>query len=145
MTISLPPVVVADANVILSALIGGRARLVIASAHGPKCVAADAVAAEISRHIPRLAERRGLDQALLDATLLVMPIEWKTAAEYEDQRNEAETRIAHRDPDGWPTIALALELGLPVWSQDKDLTDARLEVLTTGDLLDALREAGHLE
>jgi len=70
--LSLPPAVVADANVILSALIGGRARLVIASAHGPKCVAADAVAAEISRHIPRLAERRGLDQALLYATLLVM-------------------------------------------------------------------------
>jgi hypothetical protein len=31
-TISLPPAVVADANVVLSALIGGRARLVIASA-----------------------------------------------------------------------------------------------------------------
>jgi predicted nucleic acid-binding protein len=81
---------------------------VIASAHGPKCVAADAVAAEISRHIPRLAERRGLDQAL-------------------------------------PTIAVALKLGLPVWSQDKDLTDAGLEVLTTGDLLDTLRAAGHIE
>ena len=33
--ISLPPAVIADANVVLSALIGGSARLVIASAHGP--------------------------------------------------------------------------------------------------------------
>jgi hypothetical protein len=31
---------------------------------------------------------------------------------------------------------------LPVWSQDKDLADAGLEVFTTGDLLDALRGAG---
>ena len=65
--------------------------------------------------------------------------------EYEDQRHEAERRIAQRDPDDWPTVALALKLGLPVWSQDKDLTDAGVDVLTTGDLLDALRDAGHLE
>lgn len=39
MTISLPPAFVADANVVLSALIGGRARLVIASqAHLPRIV-----------------------------------------------------------------------------------------------------------
>jgi hypothetical protein len=57
-TISLPAAVVADANAILSALIGGRARLVIASPHGPRCVAAEAVALEIARHIPRLATQR---------------------------------------------------------------------------------------
>jgi len=40
---------------------------------------------------------------------------------------------------------LALTLGLPVWSQDKDLTIAGLDVHTTGELLDALRDAGHIE
>lgn len=75
----------------------------IASAHGPRCVAADAVAAEIARHIPRLAQQRGLDQTLLFAALAVMPVDWKTAAEYEHLRGEAESRIAHRDPDDWPT------------------------------------------
>jgi predicted nucleic acid-binding protein len=74
-----------------------------------------------------------------------MPIEWTAAADYADQRQEAEGRIAARDPDDWPTVALALKLGLPVWSQDKDLTDAGLDVVTTGALLDALRDAGHIE
>jgi predicted nucleic acid-binding protein len=74
-----------------------------------------------------------------------MPVEWKAVAEYERQRDEAERRIAARDPDDWPTVALALALGLPVWSQDQDLTDAGLEVFTTGELLDALRDAGHIE
>lgn len=142
MTISLPPAVVADANVVLSALIGGRARLVIASQRGPKCLATQAVAEEISRHLPRLATKRGLDQALLFAALQVMPIEWKPAADYEDQRALAEQRIAARDPDDWPTVALALKLDLPVWSQDKDFADAGLQVFTTGDLLDALRAGG---
>jgi predicted nucleic acid-binding protein len=82
---------------------------------------------------------------MLFAALQVMPIEWKPVADYDDQRDEAERRIAARDPDDWPTVALALTLGLPVWSQDKDLTDAGLEVFTTGELLDALRDAGHIE
>lgn len=117
----------------------------IASPHGPRCIAAEAVAVEIARHIPRLAEQRRLDPALLFAALQAMPIEWKPAADYDDRRQEAEDRIAARDPDDWPTVALALNLTLPVWSQDKDLTAAGLDVFTTGDLLDALRDAGHIE
>lgn len=70
-----------------------------------------------------------------------MPIEWKVAAEYEKLRKEAEGQIGKRDPDDWPTVAVALKLGLPVWSQDKDLGDAGVEVFTTGELLDALRDS----
>jgi hypothetical protein len=40
-----------------------------------------------------------------------------------DQRAPAEKRIAARDPDHWPSVALALKLDLPVWSQDKNLAD----------------------
>jgi predicted nucleic acid-binding protein len=118
---------------------------VIASPDGPRCVAAEAVAVEIARHVPRLAKQRRLDPALLLAALQVMPVEWKPAADYDNRREEAEHRIAARDPDDWPTVAIALKLDLPVWSQDKDLTAAGLEVFTTGDLLDALRDAGHIE
>jgi predicted nucleic acid-binding protein len=116
---------------------------VIASEHGPRCIAPEAVAGEIARHVPRLASKRKLDPALLFAALQVMPIEWKAADEYESHREEAEHRIANRDPDDWPTIALALKLNLPIWTQDKDHTDARIEIFTTGDLLDALRDAGY--
>lgn len=133
---------VADANVVLWSLIGGRARLVIASQHSPQCLAAEAVAVEIARHIPSLAAKRGLDPSLMFAALAVMPIEWKAPGEYEHLRATAEECIAHRDADDWPTVELALQLSLPVWSQDKDFEDAGIEVLTTGQLLDALAEAG---
>jgi hypothetical protein len=56
---------------------------VIASAQGPECIGTQAVAEEISRHLPGLAAKRSLD-----------------------------------------------------------LADAGIEVFTTGDLLDALRDAG---
>lgn len=139
-TISLPRAVVADANVLLSALIGGRARLVVASADGPACVATHVVAEEIARHLPRLAAKRKLDQALLFAVLQVMPVDWRPAAEYEHRRGEAEMRISARDPDDWPTVALAIALDLPVWSQDKDFVEAGVETFTTGELLDSLRD-----
>ena len=76
------------------------------------------------------------------AALGVVPVEWKASSEYEDHREQAEARIAARDPDDWPTVALALKLNLPVWSQDKDLTEAGITVFTTGELLDALADAG---
>lgn len=113
----------------------------IASPDGPTCVATQAVAEEIARHIPRLAAKRGLDEALLLSALQVMPVEWKPSADYEGQRAKAERRMADRDLDDWPTVALALELDLPVWSQDKDFADAGVEVFTTGQLLDALRDS----
>ena len=48
--------------------------------------------------------------------------------------------MAARDSEDWPTVALALALDLPIWSQDKDLEDSGIAVHTTGRLLDALRQ-----
>ena len=93
----------------------------IASPRGPRCLAAEAVALEIARHVPRLAAKRGLNSALMFGALGAVPVDWKASGEYEDRREQAE---ASGDPDDWPTVALALKLSLPVWSQDKDLADA---------------------
>ena len=60
--ISLPSAVVADANVVLSALIGGRARHVFASPLGPACFAAQAVVDEVVEYVrgsPRAASTSG--------------------------------------------------------------------------------------
>jgi predicted nucleic acid-binding protein len=102
-------------------------------------LATEAVAEEIGRHLPRLAAKRGLDPAALFAALGVMPIEWQPASAYADRREESEALIFARDPDDWPTVALALALGLPIWTQDKDHEVAGIPLFTTGALLDALR------
>ena len=71
-----------------------------------------------------------------------MPVEWQAPTDYESVRAEAERRMAERDPDDWPTVAVALVSSLPIWSQDKDMESAGVMVYTTGELLDAIREAG---
>ena len=95
----------------------------------------------MAEHLPALAARRGLDAALLLAALSVMPIEWQPQPTYEHLREEAERRMAGRDPEDWPTVALALARSLPIWSQDKDLEAAGVTVYTTGNLLDAMSAA----
>ena len=101
----------------------------IASPHGPRCIATEAVADENRPPHPGPRSQAPPGPALRLAALQVMPVQWTPAADYDDRREEAEQRIAARDPDYWPTVALALKLGLPVWSQDKDLTTAGLDVL----------------
>lgn len=105
-------------------------------------MAAQAVAEEVAEHVPALAERRELDAALLLAALSVMPVDWQPPAVYHPHREEAERRMAGRDPEDWPTVALALARLLPIWSQDKDMEAAGVTVYTTGELLDVIRDVG---
>ncbi len=100
------------------------------------------MAEEVAEHVPTLAEQRGLDVGLLLAALSVMPVDWQPPEVYERHREEAERRMAQRDPEDWPTVALALARSLPIWSQDKDMEAAGVAVYTTGELLDAIRNAG---
>ena len=123
-------------------MIGGRARHVLTSPFGPTCLGAQAVAEEVAEHLPALAAKRGLDASLLLAALSVIPIDWQVPESYEPQREESERRMAGRDPEDWPTVALALARTLPIWSQDRDMQDAGVTLYTTGELLDAIREAG---
>jgi predicted nucleic acid-binding protein len=135
----LPAALVADANVLLSALIRGRARVILARPHGSRFLAAEAVREEVMRYLPTLARRRSLDLDEVQSAFAVMPVEWQAPDVYSPFRERALDRIRHRDPDDWPTVALALALDLPIWSQDKDLAASGLTVYTTGQLLDALR------
>ena len=124
---------------VLSALIGGRARLVFESDRGPRCLSPVAVAEEVAEHLPALAAKAKIDHDVALLALRAMPVDWQQPDLYEPCREEALQRVGQRDPDDWPVVALALALNLPVWSQDKDLEETRLRVYTTGELLDALR------
>lgn len=137
--ISLPSALVVDANVILSAIFGRRARDVFVSQLALACHAPMDVAAEVARHLPALTAKRGLDLETTSAALRFLPVTWHAPETYDPFRAEAERRIAARDPDDWPVVALALALDLPVWTQDKDFAEAGLLTFTTGQLLALLR------
>ena len=49
--------------------------------------------------------------------------------------NEAARRMAARDPDDVPLLALALALEVPVWSNDNDFEEGGVTWFTTAELL----------
>lgn len=143
-TSELPAALVADANAVVSAVIGGRASLVFSDVHAPPIHAADAVRQEVLEWLPKLAAKRGLDLSLLLALFQILPITWADEAEYLPQESEARQRMRQRDEDDWPTVALALALAgsrtVSIWTNDKDCSAARVTTMTTGEVLDRLRQ-----
>lgn len=99
---------------------------------------------EIRRRIPLMVSRSRLTEA--DAQLLLAQaihlIETKitVVAEsiYSHLETEARNRIP-RDPDDWPTVALALAMNAAIWTQDCDFLGCGCPTWTTETLLIQLR------
>jgi len=142
-TSELPDALVADANVVLSAVIGGRASMVFGDVHAPPIHAADAVRNEILEWLPKLATKRGLDLGLRLALFQLLPVTWVHERRYTSREAEARRRMRERDEEDWPTVALALVLSesrsVSIWTNDKDFGAAGVDTVTTGALLDELR------
>jgi hypothetical protein len=92
-----------DANVLLSALIGGRASDALAELGPGHVRAADEVGEEVRRWLPELAARRRLDPTVLLAGLQIAPVRWCEVETYDWLEPWARRRMAGRDEDDWPT------------------------------------------
>jgi predicted nucleic acid-binding protein len=128
----------ADANVLLSAVLGGRAKLVL---EDPKAevFTCEATLAEVQEYALHLAGKRGLPRDLVLLAVATLPVTMVEPGAYATAIPEASRRIAHRDPDDGEILALALHLGVPIWSKDRDFEDAGVEWYTTAELLKRLR------
>jgi hypothetical protein len=85
--LQLPDVLVADANVLLSALIGGRAADALI-ALGPAHVrAAVDVGNEVTRWLPKLAAKRHLDLNVLLAEMRVLPVQARSVAVWSQDKD----------------------------------------------------------
>ena len=82
----------------------------------------DVAYAEAEEHVPALVVRRGGDpekaiQFLRAVRGLVDLIASEVHADFESTARE---RLGERDPDDWPTLASALAMGCPIWTEDTD-------------------------
>ncbi len=125
---------VADANVLLSAVIGGRAVLALRHDKVEHVFTPAAAYDEVFEYLPSLAKKKRLE---LDTLLLAcgaLPVTVIEQSEYQDQLSSAKRRIGKRDPDDVDVLALALTLKIPVWSNDHDFEDAGVDWYTTAEL-----------
>ena len=129
---------VADANVLLSAVTGGRARLVLARADLADVLTTVAALDEVNEYAEPLARRLRLPLGTVLLAVATLPVTVVDRGEYAASLREAERRIGQRDPDDIEILALALHLDAPVWSNDRDFEGAGVEWYTTARLLKTL-------
>jgi predicted nucleic acid-binding protein len=125
----------ADANVLLSALIGGRARRVLDHPAVERVLTTEATMAEVHEYAPRLAQRKRLPLEIVLLAAATLPVEIVPRSAYVGSVARAQKLIGHRDPDDVEILALALRFRLPVWSNDNDFEEAGVTWYTTASLL----------
>jgi predicted nucleic acid-binding protein len=125
----------ADANVLLSAVIGGRARLVFGHPKVHEILTTEHTFAEVEEYVPVLARKKGLPADVLILAVAALPVTIVERAAYAKKLPEALRRIGGRDPDDAELLALALQSRIPIWSNDRDFSSTRLALFTTEDLL----------
>lgn len=125
----------ADANVLLSAVIGGRARLVFNSAEIEEILTTESVFAEVEEYATLLGRKRKLDPETLMLAVASLPVSIIARDVYAQSIANARKRIGERDPDDVELLALALHSKIPVWTNDNDFEGCGLEWFTTAELL----------
>lgn len=129
--------VAADSNVLLSA-IAGKAALRVFRAPDLTIVTTEENIAEVLEYIPEFAARYEIpEEALLDM-LALLTFEVYPKRGYATQLFAARALMADRDPDDVPLAALALKLGIPIWSNDHDFDGFPTGVYPTAKLIKVL-------
>lgn len=128
--------VAADSNVLLSAIVGKAASRVFHSEL--LVVTTEDNAAEVREYLPEFAKRYGVSEESLLEAFELLPIEVLGKRQYSTHLFEARSLLAERDADDVPLAALALKLGIPIWSNDRDFDDFPTGNFSTAKLLKVL-------
>jgi predicted nucleic acid-binding protein len=131
------PGVVADANVLLSAVLG-KAALRVFSEYRIPVHTTLFNAAEVLEYLPRLSAKYRIPLDALQLQWRLLPVRMHTQDSYERHFHAAQELLASRDPDDAHPLALARALRLPLWSNDSDLVDLDIGCYTTARLLKIL-------
>ena len=134
------PVLAVDANVLLSSLLRGASLRVLTC---PRLMFFTTLRTtwEVARSLPQIARRsalRGawLGEAELEADLHRLPIIPLPDSFYGSCVARARELIERRDPSDIDILALTLKLDVPLWTNDRDLTDlAAIRTLTTAEMI----------
>ncbi len=97
---------VAGADVLLSAVIGGRAALALRHDEVEQVFTPAAAYDEVLEYLPSLAKKKRLELDTLLLGFAALPVTDVERSEYEDKLPTARRRIGKRDPDDVDVLAL---------------------------------------
>ena len=133
--------IAADANVLLSAVLG-HAALKVFTQTDVSVLTTKGVLEEVRDYLPLVAQQYDMLPQALEAQLRLLAVRECEPNDCARKLGEARRAIGSRDPDDVDLLALALAFSVPVWSNDNDFKDAGVEWYTTARLLRRLGISG---
>lgn len=135
----MPPsiTIAADTMILMSAATGGAAGRVFMEPT-ISVVTTDYNMVEAKEHVPELIDRYHLDPDDVADALAALPLRLYRWGEYESHIVQARAQMEAKDPKDVALLALALKLGITIWSQDPHYDNLTVERLTTGRILKSL-------
>lgn len=128
-------IVVVDANIILSALLGGKPSDILFDGRF-QFATTEFTLKEVKKYFPKLEKKLGISQEKLLSLLEDLPLKVYAKDFYKDELKEANKIIAHIDKKDVEILALALKLETFLWSQDKHFEKAKYsKLLKTYDFI----------
>ena len=125
---------VVDANILISAVLGKRVRHLIQTYGDVALFLPRSALEEAQQNLPGLAIRRKDDPQkaldILDSLTSGMEL---VSVEKENVQADARRRMK-RDPSDWPILAAALEVGCPIWTDDRDFFGCGVATWTTANV-----------
>jgi predicted nucleic acid-binding protein len=125
----------ADANVLLSSVLGGRARLVLDHPEIEEVLTTETTFAEVREYALLLGRKKKLAPDAILLAVAALPVSIVSLEVYEGALAEARMLIEWRDPDDIEILALALHMKIPLWSNDNDFEGCEIERFTTAEIL----------
>lgn len=125
--------VVADANVLFSALVG-KAALRVFTEFNVIVHVAEFNTDEVAEYLPHMARK------LVEMQWKLLPLRIHPLGAYRSRLQRAIADLKRRDPEDAHALALARSLTLPIWSNDRDLSGLDLECYSTARFLRLLAE-----
>ena len=131
--------VVADANVLLSAVVGKAALRVFTQFHIAVHVT-QFNTSEVAEYLPQMARKYGLSVELVEMQWKLLALRIHSLDVYRRRLPQALADLERRDPEDAHALALARSLALPIWSNDRDFDNLDVECYSTARLLRNLAE-----
>jgi predicted nucleic acid-binding protein len=129
--------IAADANVLLSAATGRAALKVFTHSH-LEVISTPLNIKEVWEYLPVMASKYRISLELLESQFQLLAVKECEPKDYHGSLAMARRKMGKRDPDDIDLLALSLELGIPIWSNDSDFSGTGIEWYTTAQLLKKL-------
>ncbi len=125
---------VLDANILIRAVLGSRVLALLHNYAGRvEFLAPDTAFAEAREWLPEILVRRNapVQPALAGLDLLSDLVQVVELEVYWPNETIARGRIAARDEEDWPVLAVALTYKCPIWTEDTDFFGCGVATWTT--------------